>query len=150
MSLVQVAVDHPIGDPLRFRIGGARAVRAPKRRGGRRPLLIIDGLPLVPDHQLTVGPFQDIHPESGIAGPLRLRQQLEHPPLVLHRVVPGHLAGVLDADGLGQGQLVRHRAVGRLRLLRRHGETRIEPGQKLLQDQAGLVDAAGAWPSAVR
>ena len=51
--------------------------------------------------------------------------------MVLHRVVPGHLPGVFQADDLGQGQLVRHRPVGRLRLLRRHGEPGVEPGKKL-------------------
>ncbi len=143
LSLVPVAVDHPIGDPPRFRIGGAGAVRAPKRRGRQRPLLIIHGLPLVPDHQFPVGPFQNVHPEAGVAGPFRSWQQLQDPLVALHRVVPGHLPGVLDADDLGQQQLRRHQSVGRLRLLRRDREFSVKPWQKLLEDLLSLVDGAG-------
>ena len=67
---------------------GEQPVSAPQRRGKRRPLLIIHCLSLVPEHQLPVGPLQDLHPETGIAGPLCPRQQLQDPPNVF---TPGQL-----------------------------------------------------------
>ena len=95
LSHVQVADGRAVGDLFRFGIRGAAGARSPQRRGGRWPLLKVNDLSLVPQHQLPVGPFQDVHPETGVVGPFCLWQQLEHPPLVLHGVVPGHLAGVL-------------------------------------------------------
>ena len=64
--------------------------------------------------------------------------------MVFDRVVPGHLAGVPDADGLGERQFGRYPAVSFLGLLRGHGELGVEPGQELLKDLVGLVDGAGA------
>ena len=55
------------------------------------------GLPLVSDHQLPVGPFHHLHLKTGVAGPSLPRQKLQLLPPLIHRVAPGHLAGVPDA-----------------------------------------------------
>ena len=65
----------------------------------------------------------------------------------MHRVVPGHLAGVPDADRLGERQVLRHRPVGRLWLFRRHGEPLVEAGQEVLEDLIGLLQGAGSGQS---
>ena len=70
LSRVHVGDDQAIGGVLKLRDGRATGVCTPKRRGGRRPLLKIHGLSLVLEQQFSVGSFQDLHPEAGIAGPL--------------------------------------------------------------------------------
>ena len=64
--------------------------------------------------------------------------------MVSDRVVSGHLAGVLEADGLGERQFGGHRAVGSRGLLCGEGEPGVEAGQELLKDVIGLVDGADA------
>ena len=44
----------------------------------------INSLPVESVEPLSVGPFQDVHPETDIAGPLLLRQQVQKPPVVFH------------------------------------------------------------------
>ena len=69
LCLVEVSVGGTAGDLLQFRAEGARSGRTPQRRRGMRCLLESDGLAVVLDDQLAVGPFQGLHPETGIAGP---------------------------------------------------------------------------------
>ena len=64
--------------------------------------------------------------------------------MVFHRVVPGNLPGIFEADRLGQRHLVRHWPVCCLRLLRHDREPVVESGQELLANFVGLVDVAGA------
>ena len=123
---IKVAAGEAISGLRSLRRGGAAGTFSPQDRGGRFPLLEIDGFSLVPDQQLPVGPLQDLHLESGVAGSLRSWQQLQDPPVVLHRVVPGHLAGVLEAQGFGKTQVGGHRMVSGFRMLRLHGETCVE------------------------
>ena len=49
--------------------------------------------------------FLDFHLGPGIARTLGRREQLEGAPVVFHRVVPGHLAGVLEAEYARQIQV---------------------------------------------
>ncbi len=105
---------------------------------------------MVPDHELTVNPLQDIHPQAGIAEPVRFGQQLQDSPPVFDRVVPGHLADVLEADGLGKRELGGHLAVGFLGLLRGDGEPGVEAGQELPQRCVGLLNGAGSIKSQLR
>ena len=51
----------------------------------------------------AVQSFQDLHNRAGIAGAFRLWQQLKRMQLELHRIVPGHLPAVLEAQDLLQG-----------------------------------------------
>ena len=95
---------------------------------------------MVADHQLAVGPFQDLHLEADIARPVHPGKQLQDPPVVFDRVVSSHLARVFEADGLGESQFGGYRAVSFLGLLRGHGELGVEPGQELLEDIVGLLD----------
>ena len=64
--------------------------------------------------------------------------------MVFHCVVLGHLSGVLDADGLSEGQLRGYWPVGRLGLLRLHGEPVVEPRQEVLEDFVGLIHGGSA------
>ena len=71
-------------------------------RTGRR-LLGIDDASLMAHPEPAVQSFQDLHNRPGIAGAFRLRQQLQGMQLELHRIVPGHLPAVLEAQDLLQG-----------------------------------------------
>ena len=72
---------------------------------------------------------------------------LQDPPVVLHRVVSGHLAGVLEAQDLGEAQVGVRRAVGWFRMLGLDGETGVVAGQEVLQHRRGLVDVLGISPA---
>ena len=99
-----MAVGRIITGGLEFRVEGIGPDCSPQRGQGLGRFLKIDGLSVVADNQPAVSPFQDLYPEAGIAGPVHPGQQLQDPPVVFDRVVPGHLAGVLEADGLGESQ----------------------------------------------
>ena len=58
--------------------------------------------------------FQDFHLHSGIAGTLGAGEQLQGAPLVLDRVVMGHLACVFEAEDFSQVPLGVPGAIGRL------------------------------------
>ena len=77
LCLVEVSVGGPAGHLLQFRAEGARSGRTPQRRRGMRCLLKSDGLAVVLDDQLAIGPFQDLHQEAGVAGPVCFPQQLQ-------------------------------------------------------------------------
>ena len=64
--------------------------------------------------------------------------------LELHRIVPGHLPAVFEAQYLLQGQFRVQRPVRGLGALRGNPETPVVPRQKLLQHAVGFADAAGA------
>ena len=93
---------------------------------------------IVPDYELAVGPFQYLHPQSGVAGAFLVGQQLQDPPVVRHRIVSGHPAGILEAQGFRQAQIGICRAVGRFRMLGLHGEAGVVAGQEVLQHRRGL------------
>ena len=63
--------------------------------------------------------------------------------MILHRVVPGDLAGVLEAQDLGQTKFRRHQAVGRFRMLGLHVKTGVATRDEVLQHRLGLVDGPG-------
>ena len=140
LSVAKVAVGWIVSDGLEFRAEGAGIGRSPQRGQELGRFLKIDGLSVVADHQLAVGPFQDLHLEAGIARPVHPGKQLQDPPVVFDRVVSSHLARVFEADGLGERQFGGYRAVSFLGLLRGHGELGVEPGQELLEDIVGLLD----------
>ena len=100
-------------------------------------------MPLILDDEFAIRAFQDVHPQSGVAGTFPIRKQLQDPPVILHRVVPAHLAGVLEAEGLGEAQVGGYRAVGGIRMLGLHGETGVEAGQKVPQHGRGLANGPG-------
>ena len=71
---------------------------------------------------------------------IRQGQLLQDPPVVLHCIVSGHLAGVLEAQDFRQAKVRVHRAVGRFRMLELDGEVGVVAGQEVLQHRRGLVD----------
>ena len=96
------------------------------------------------DHQLATTLLQDLHLGPGKAGPALTGKQMQGPTLELDGVVPGHLAGVLEAENPFQDVGGVQEAVCHLGLLGRHTELLVEPGQEFLQHGAGLVDGGGA------
>ena len=88
---------------------------------GRR-LPGIDDASLMAHPEPAVQSFQDLHNRAGIAGSFRLWQQLQRTQLELHRIVPGHLPAVLEAQDLLQGQIRAQWPVRRLRALRGNPE----------------------------
>ena len=95
----------------------------------------------MPHQQTTIQTFLHLYSGPGIAGALQTGKELQSPPVVLHRVVFGHSAQLLDAQHATQVQLRVHWPVGRLRLVRRHPEALVEPRQKLA---LGLRQGASA------
>ena len=81
--------------------------------GGYRAALVLDD-------EFPIRPFQHVYPQSGVAGTFPIRQQLRDPPVVLHRVVPGDLAGVLEAESSREAQIWRHWTVSRFWMLGLH------------------------------
>ena len=73
-----------------------------------------DDLSLVAHLEAAVGVFEDFYLHTGVAGTLRARQQLQGASLVLDRVVPSHLPGVLEGEDLFQGLISVPPSVGRL------------------------------------
>ena len=63
--------------------------------------------------------------------------------MVLYRVVPGDLAGVLEAQDLGKAKFRRHWTVGGFRMLGLHGEAGVAAGQEVPQHRRGLVHGPG-------
>ena len=69
---------------------------------------------------------------------------MQRPSVVLHGVVFGHSAQLLDTKYTTQVQLLIHWPVGRLRLGGRHPEALVEPGQKFGQHSIRLRQGASA------
>ena len=63
--------------------------------------------------------------------------------MVLHCVVPGDLAGVLEAQDLGKAKFRRHWTVGGFRILGLHGEAGVEARQEVPQHRRGLANSPG-------
>ena len=102
---------------------------------------------LILDDEFAVGAFQDLHPQSGVAGTFPTGKQLQDPPVVLHRVVPGHLSGVLEAEGFRYAKFGGHWTVGGFRMLGLHGEAGVEAGQEVPQHHRGLANGHGGSQS---
>ena len=62
-------------------------------------------LALVADLEAAAGMFEDLHLDASVAGTPGAGQELQGAPLILDRVVSGHLAGVLETEDLVQGPL---------------------------------------------
>ena len=147
LVIIQVAVGLATSCLRSLRAGEAASAFSPQCCGGLSGFLKINSLPLVSEHELPVGPFQNLHPETGIAGPVHSWQQLQDPPVVLHHFLPAHLAGVPDADRLGERRAIRHQSVSRLGSLRRHGEPLVETQQEFPEYLVGLLkDATNSPP----
>ena len=80
-------------------------MRGSQHTGSRRHLPAGDDFALIAYLEAAVGVFQDFDVHSGIAGTLGAGEQLQGAPLVLDRVVTGHLAGVFEAEDFGQDPL---------------------------------------------
>ena len=143
LGLADVEVPHAVDDALEFRPWRPEADPSPQYAHTRRWFLRGHRMPLVLDDELAVGSFQYLHPQSGVAGTFCIGQQLQDPPLILHRVVPGDLAGVPETQDLGQTMFRRHQAVGRFWMLGLHVETGVETRDEVLQHRRGLVVGPG-------
>ena len=78
---------------------GSRSQGALSGPRGARPgwsFLVGDHLPAVVDHELSVALLQDFYLDTCKARPFLVREQLQGAPLVLDRVVPGHLTQVVN------------------------------------------------------
>ena len=87
--------------------------------------------------------FQDFHLHSGAAGTLCAGERLQGAPLVLDRVVTGHLACVFEAEDFGQVPLGVPNAAGRLRQFGWDREPAVVARQEVPEDGIGLVDGSG-------
>ena len=91
----------------------------------------------------AVGVFQHFHTRASVAGAFGTGQELQGAPLVLDRVVPSHLARMLETEDLIQGLLGDPGTVSRLGQLGRHGKLGVVAGQEVPQDGVGLVEGPG-------
>ena len=123
---------------------GARAPWEARRAPGRGGAPTGDDLALVAHLQAAVGVFQDFHLHTGVAGTLGAGQELQGAPLVLDRVVPGHLAGVLEAEDFIQRPISVPGTIGRIGQFSRYGKPEVVAAQQVPQHGIGLVDGAGA------
>ena len=94
-----------------------------------------DDLAFVAHLESAVSVFKDFHPDTGVVGTFRAGQQLQGAPLVLDRVVPGHLSGVLEAEDFLQGPLRAPRTVGQFGWEVKLG---VVAGQEVSQHGVGL------------
>ena len=143
LGLAEAMVAQAFDDAPEFGTESQCPVRGAQRTGSRRRLSAGNDVARIADLETAVGVFRDLHVHTGVAGTLGAGQQLQGPPLVLDRVVPGNFAGVLEAEGFVQGALEVQGTVGRLRQFGRGGELGVVAGQEVLQDGAGLVDGFG-------
>ena len=105
LGLAEAMVAQALDDAADFGAGNQSAVRSAQRTGSRRRRSAGDDLALMAHLEPAVGAFQHFHSRASVAGTLRARQQLQGAPLVLARVVPGHLSGVLEAKDMIQREL---------------------------------------------
>ena len=90
LGLAEAMVAQAFHDAADFRRGSQDGMGSAQCGGAAG-----DDLTFVAHLQTAVGVFKDLHLHAGVAGTLLARQQLQGASLVLDRVVPGHLAGVL-------------------------------------------------------
>ena len=112
----------------------------PEQTRTRRCLLGGDGLPQILHGYQAFQVLVYFHLQSGVAGAIRTRQQLQRSRVVLDGVVSGHLAGVLEAKDMLQGQRRVQGTIGWSRFLCLHSEFLIEAGQEAALDVIGLID----------
>ena len=93
--------------------------------------------------ETAVGQSQHFDLRACIGGAVFAGHHLQRPPLVFHCVVFCHLAGVLEAQYLGEIHGGIHGAVGRIGLLGRDAELGVETRDELLQDLVCLCDSGG-------
>ena len=105
LGLAYTMVAQAFHDAADFWSGSQSAVGSAQGTGFGRRGPTGNDLALVAHLESAVGVFEDFHLDTGVAGTLCAGQQLQGAPLVLDRVVPAHLAGVLEADDLVQGPL---------------------------------------------
>ena len=102
-----------------------------------------DDIALVAYLEPAIGVFEDLHLDSSVAGMLCAGQQLQGTPLVFDRVVPGHLAGVLEAEDPVQWPLRAPRTAGRFGQFTKDGKLGLVARQEVPQHGVGLVDGLG-------
>ena len=115
LGLAETMVTQAFHDAVELRSGSHGPMRGSQHTGSRRRLPAGDDFVPIAYLEAAVGVFQDFDMHSGIAGTLGAGEQLQGAPLLLDRVVPGHLAGVFEAEDFGQDPLGVPGAVGRLR-----------------------------------
>ena len=138
LGLADVVVAYAADDAFEFRAGRPGADPSPQCAHARRRFLRGHRMALILDDEVAVGSFQHLQPQSGVTGTFRIGKQLQDPPVVLHRVIAGDLAGVLEAQDLGEAKFRRHRAIDGFRMIRLHDEAGVETGQE--------SPAALPWP----
>ena len=144
LGLAETMVAQAFHDAVEFGSGSRGPVGGSQHPGSRRDLPSGDDSALMAYLETAVGVFQDFHLHSGIAGTFGAGEQLEGAPLVLDRVVPGHLAGVFEAKDLGQDPLGVPRTVGWLRQFGWDRELGVVARQEVPEHGIGLVDGSGA------
>lgn len=144
LGLADAVVAQAFHDVAYFRRGSRSAVGSAQCAGSGRRCRPGDVLAFVADLDPAVGVFQDFHLDASIAWTLGAGQPLQGAPLALDRVVPGHLARVLEAEDLIQRLLGYPGAVCRHGQLGRYDKLGVVAGQEVLQDSVGLVDGPGS------
>ena len=105
LGLAETMVTQAFHGAVEFRGGSHGPVRGSQHTGSRRRLPAGDDFALMAYLETAVGVFQDFDMHSGIAGTLGAGEQLQGAPVVLDRVVTGHLACVFEAEDFGQDPL---------------------------------------------
>ena len=144
LGLAETMVTQAFHDSVEFRSGSHGPVRGSQHTGSRRRLPAGDDFTLIAYLEAAVSVFQDFDVHSGIAGTLGAGEQLQGAPLVLDRVVTGHLAGVFEAEAFGQDPLGISGTAGRLRQFGWDRELGVVARQEFLEHGVGLVNGSGA------
>ena len=137
-ALLPSAVDSPA--PLALAASLRTRSSCPEQTRTRRCLLGGDDLPQILHGYQAFQVLVYFHLQSGVAGAIRTRQQLERSRVVLDGVVSGRLAGVLEAKDMLQGQRRVQGTIGWSQFLCLHSKFLIEAGQEAAQDVIGLID----------
>ena len=144
LVLAETMVTRAFHDSVEFRSGSHGPVRGSQDTGSRRRLPTGDDFVLIAYLEATFGVFQDFDMHPGIAGTLGAGKQLQGAPLLLDRVVTGHLSGVFEAEYFGQDPRGIPGAVGRLRQFGCDRELAVVARQEVPEEGVGLVYGSGA------
>lgn len=98
LGRAETVLAHQPDGPTQFGLGSQSSLAGRESSLAVRRFLVGDHLPAVLDHQPAVCMFQDLHPETCMAGIFLVKGQLQGAPLVVDCVVPGHRTGGLDAE----------------------------------------------------
>lgn len=114
LGLAYAMAAQAFHDAADFASGSQSAVGSAQGTGFRSRWPTGNDLTFVAHLESATGVLENFHLDTGVAGTVRARQQLQSAASVLDRIVPAHLASMLEGEDLVQGPLGAPRTTGRL------------------------------------